>query len=139
MSAPLVALLVVAAAAAAVWVWVGWRRRRAMRRPAADLLGVFAADRGRALVLAFTTQDCGPCKTLQRPALEALTQRYPGRLVYREVDAVGSPDLARRFGVLTVPSTVVISPGGEVRAINHGAAIVDRLAAQIGLNGQPGP
>ncbi len=88
-----------------------------------------------ALVLAFTTPDCVPCKTVQRPALESLEGKFPGRLVTREIDALDAPHLARRFGILTVPSTVVIGPDGEIRAINHGAATADRLAMQAGFNG----
>lgn len=132
---PILALAIILAVFAVVWTWLAWRRRRAMRRPAIDLLTNFGAG-DCALVLAFTTDDCAPCKTVQHPALEALEQLYPGRLVYREVDAVRSSDLVQRFGILTVPSTVVIGPGGEVRAINHGTATAERLATQVDLNGR---
>jgi hypothetical protein len=54
------------------------------------------------------------------------------------VDALIEPQLAARFGILTVPSTVVIGPAGDVRAINNGTATAERLATQVGLNGQPG-
>lgn len=138
MREPLLALGLLAVAFGGIRVWLGWRRRAVMRTGAADLLAAFDATRAGALVLAFTTPECVPCKTIQRPVLEELEQRYPGRLVFKEVDAARSPELARRFGILTVPSTVVIGPDGEIRAINHGTASAERLAVQIGLNGQWG-
>ena len=138
MREPLLVLGLLAVAFGGIRVWLGWRRRRLMRAGAADLLVAFDAARAGALVLAFTTPECVPCKTIQRPALEDLEQRYPGRLVFREVDAARSPELVRRFGILTVPSTVVIGSDGEIRAINNGTATAERLAAQIGLNGHRG-
>lgn len=50
-----------------------------------------------------------------------------------EVDALREPRLAARFGVLTVPSTVVIGSDGAIRAINNGAAGTERLAVQAGF------
>ncbi len=135
MREPLLAMGLLAVAFAGVRVWWGWHRRRVMRAGAADLLTRFDVNGSDALVLAFTTPECVPCKTVQRPALDALLERFPGRIAVAEVDALQTPDLARRFGILTVPSTVVIGPDGTIRAINHGTAAADRLAVQAGLNG----
>lgn len=138
MREPLLALAVLALAAAAVATWVGWRGRRAARSGATDLLGAFAADGARALILAFSTPECAPCKTVQRSALEALEQAFPGLVAVRDVDALARSDLARRFGILTVPSTVVIGRAGEIRAINHGIASTERLAVQAKLTSEEG-
>ena len=133
MREPLLALGLLVVAFGGVRMWVGWRRRHVMRAGAPDLLAAFSAAQRDALVLAFTTPECMPCKTVQRPALDALLQRFPGRIAVAEVDALQTPHLARRFGILTVPSTVVIGPDGEVRAINHGTVTTERLATQAGL------
>ncbi len=135
MREPLVALGLLLVAAGAVWLWLAWRQRGARRAGAADLVTAYDATHAGALVLAFTTPDCVPCKTVQRPALEVLERQFPGRIVTGEIDALDAPALARRFGILTMPSTVVIGPNGEVRAINHGTATADRLAEQARLNG----
>ena len=71
----LLALALVAAVLAVAWLGLTWRSRRFRRRIAADLL----ADR-RPLVLAFSTPDCVPCKTIQKPALEELQRRIFIRL-----------------------------------------------------------
>ena len=126
----LLVLGVVATTLVVLWLAVHWRGGRYRARSAADLV------RGEMpLVLAFSTPDCVPCRTVQKPALEELRRRFPGRVVVREVDAVLEPALAARFGILTVPSTVLISAGGRVVAINQGAVGWERLAAQLELNG----
>ncbi|MDR7481889.1 MAG: thioredoxin family protein [Armatimonadota bacterium] len=131
--APLVALGIVTAVVAAVALLLAWRRRRVLRLGAADLVASYRLNGARALVLAFTTPECAPCKTVQRPALQALEQRFPGQVVVAEVDALRERGLAARFGILTVPSTVVIASTGRVRAVNSGAVLAERLARQIGL------
>src|SRR2546425_1120378 len=115
---------------AAPWLGLTWRSRRFRRRMAGDLL----VD-GRPLVLAFSTPDCVPCKTIQKPALEELQRRYRDRVVVREVDALAQPALAGRFGILTVPTTVVVGEEGAIVAINHGAVEWEKLALQLALNG----
>jgi thioredoxin-like negative regulator of GroEL len=48
-----------------------------------------------------------------------------------KVDAARQPQVARAFGVLTVPSTVVLAPSGNVVAVNHGFAPTGRLVEQL--------
>ena len=119
----LLAFSLVAAVLAVSWAGLAWRSWRFRRRTAADLL----VNSGP-LVLAFSTPDCVPCKTIQKPALEELQRRYQDRVNIREVDALAQPELAGRFGILTVPSTVVVGATGVVLAINHGAADWEKLA-----------
>lgn len=124
------ALAVVLAVLAAGSLWVAWAGRRAAQRDARDLLATFGAMPSGVPMLAFTTPDCRSCRTIQGPALRALTHRHPDRIAVEEVNALEATGLARRFGILTVPSTVVIGPGGELRAVNHGAVSAERLAWQ---------
>ena len=50
------------------------------------------------------------------------------------VDAARQPDAARAFGILTVPSTVVVAAGGKhVVAVNHGFTPSQRLVEQLTL------
>ena len=126
----LLALALVAAVLIVAWLGLAWRSRQFRRRTAADLL-----SDGRPLVLAFSTPDCIPCKTIQKHALDELQRRYQDRVSVREVDALDQPALAGRFGILTVPSTVIVGAGGAILAINHGAVDWERLALQLAVNG----
>ena len=131
----LLVLAVIAGALTVVWLGLRWRSARYRRPEARDVLTQLAVRRGPA-VLAFTTPECVPCRTMQRPALEELQRRYPGRFEVREIDATVTPELAERFGLMTVPSTVLIDPHGRVLAINHGLARWPKLAGQLSLNGR---
>ena len=55
----------------------------------------------------------------------------PASLRVVSVDAARQPAVAKAFGILTVPSTVVLGSTGLVLAINHGFAPSDRLSAQL--------
>ncbi len=128
----LLIIALIAAALIAIWLVLAWRSRRYRRHGAADLLAAASASR---LILVFSTPDCVPCRTIQKPALDELQRLFPGRVEVRDVDPTIELELAGRFGILTVPSTVVIGDHGQVLAINHGITDRKRLAAQLGLNG----
>lgn len=55
---------------------------------------------------------CGPCKMLA-PALEEVGAEVEGRAKVVKVDIDASPDLAQRFGIMSVP-TLVVFKGGQV-------------------------
>lgn len=82
-------------------------------------------------ILYFTTPDCVPCKTIQRPALEKVKTAYGDRLDVVEVNAYEKPDLARQWGVLSVPTTFVLDAAGNPVHVNHGATPASRLLKQM--------
>lgn len=132
----LLILALIAAALLLLWLALRWRSRRYRRGGALDLLRTGSR---RPLVMAFSTPECVPCRTQQRPALAELQRRFPGRVEVREVDATVQPHLAERFGIMTVPSTVVVDLFGRVVAINHGMTRWEKLAVQMRLNGARPP
>ncbi len=97
------------------------------RRAARAVHGVSLAP-DRPTVLYFWSHDCHQCRVAQAPALDRLAQETAVHIV--PVDAVAERGLADRFGVLTVPTTIVIDPTGGVRAVNHGFAPLPKLRAQ---------
>lgn len=82
--------------------------------------------RGQPYVLYFSGPNCTICRTHQEPALS----RLEGVSV-EKVDAVERADLARRFSVYTVPTTVVIGADGRAQAVNYGYAPVEKLRKQL--------
>ena len=103
-----------------------------VRRTSGDPL-TFSRNDGRNTLLYFYTEHCVPCKALQAPALERLSEAYPGRFSLVEVNALENDALARRFHILTVPSTVVLGEDGRVIDANLGYAPAKKLAVQLGL------
>lgn len=86
---------------------------------------------GRPVVIAFSTPSCAACHTAQKPALSRLQANAGGAVRILEVDAAARPEVARRFGILTVPSTAVLDGEGRVLALNQGFASAERLAEQL--------
>jgi thiol-disulfide isomerase/thioredoxin len=79
----------------------------------------------------FTTPDCAPCKTVQRPAIDRVSDLLGEKLEVVEIDATERPDLAKTWGVLSVPTTFVLDERGEARYVNNGVARAEKLLEQI--------
>jgi thiol-disulfide isomerase/thioredoxin len=104
-----------------------------LARAGAPLWGVLGeTPDGRRGLVAFSTPSCAACHTAQAPAIAAAEQQLGASSVrVIRVDASRQPEVARAFGVLTVPSTVVLEPAGRVVAVNQGFAPSGRLIEQL--------
>ena len=60
----------------------------------------------------FWTIWCGPCKMLA-PVIEELAEDFYGKAVIGKVDVDENENLARRFGIMSIP-TVLIFKNGEI-------------------------
>ncbi len=90
------------------------------------------APDGRRALVSFSTPSCAACHTAQAPAVKAVeAQLGPAVVRVIKIDAARQPEVARAFGVLTVPSTIVLAPTGQVVAINQGFAPSGRLVEQL--------
>jgi thiol-disulfide isomerase/thioredoxin len=122
-----IALLVIFGSLGLAWVY-----QQRLRQRTSGLLGEFGDLRPGTFVLVyFTTPACVPCKTVQRPAIQKLSTILGDGLQVLEIDASRQPEVANRWGVLSVPTTFVIDTRGQVRHINHGVARTDQLLMQI--------
>ncbi|HTI13514.1 MAG TPA: thioredoxin family protein [Dictyobacter sp.] len=82
-------------------------------------------------ILAFSSEDCTPCHRLQHPALLRVQNMRGESVSVTEIDAPASPELAQRYQVLTVPTTVVLDADGKAHAVNYGFANAHRLLEQV--------
>ena len=60
----------------------------------------------------FWASWCGPCKMLS-PVMESLAEQYDGRVLVGKVNVDEEPELARRFGVMSIPTVVFLKNGRE--------------------------
>ncbi len=121
------ALLIILSGISFYLLYQQWTKVRAPR-----LLSDLGLRRpGATTLVYFTTPTCVPCKTIQRPAIQKASQILGDTLQVLEIDASEQPEMAQRWGVLSVPTTFVIDPGGEVRHINHGVTRAEKLMKQI--------
>ncbi len=132
----LVLVVLAAAVAAAIFIAREWSRRRVH-----SLTKVGGSETwqnlgeqpdGRRALVSFSTPACAACHAAQAPAVKAVeSQLGPEAVRVIKIDAARQPDIARAFGVLTVPSTIVLAPGGQVVAVNQGFAPSRRLVEQL--------
>lgn len=94
-------------------------------------LSLFGKLPNKPVIVYFTTPDCAPCKTIQRPALNQLSSVMGDKLQVIEIDATEQPDLARKWGVMSVPTTFLLDARGEARYVNNGVARMEKLMEQL--------
>ena len=61
----------------------------------------------------FWADWCGPCKMLS-PVVESVGSQYEGKVLVGKVNVDEEPELARRFGVMNIPTVVFLKNGQEI-------------------------
>jgi thioredoxin-like negative regulator of GroEL len=122
MNSQLWALAVVGVVVLAAAGLEAYRSARAKRLAAGATLSAAAAP----YILYFTGDGCTVCRTHQEPALAKL-----GEVRVDKVDAIADRELAERFHVYTLPTTVVMSADGRALHVNYGYAPANKLDRQL--------
>jgi hypothetical protein len=99
-----------------------YRSARARRLAA----GATSAPAAEPYILYFTGEGCTVCRTHQEPALAKL-----GPVRVDKIDALAERELAERFQVYTLPTTVVMSADGGALHINYGYTPAGKLDRQL--------
>lgn len=73
---------------------------------------------------------CGPCKMLA-PALEEVEREVAGRAKVYKLDIDQSPDIARRYSVMSVP-TLMVFEDGQVKRQAVGVQPKQSILAMLG-------
>jgi thiol-disulfide isomerase/thioredoxin len=105
--------------------------QRLLVRASHNIFSLFKKLPNKPVLVYFTTPDCAPCKTVQRPAIDRVSNLLGEKLQVVEIDATQRPDLARTWGVMSVPTTFVLDARGEARYVNNGVARAEKLLEQI--------
>ena len=61
----------------------------------------------------FWADWCGTCKMLS-PVVESIGSQYEGKVLVGKVNVDEEPELARRFGVMNIPTVVFLKNGQEI-------------------------
>ena len=64
------------------------------------------------VLIDFWAPWCGPCRMLA-PAVAQIAEEYAGKAKVCKVNVDEAPELARRFGIMSIP-TVLVFKGGQL-------------------------
>ncbi len=108
-------LLVLTALTGAVWLSIQWLRNYFADRhfPERFDRSDVGLNGSGALIVEFTTPYCYECKEAL-PVLEAASKIHSSHLAV--VDASDRPDLARKYGIKTTPTILVVDRKGKVKS-----------------------
>ena len=71
----------------------------------------------KAVLVDFFATWCGPCKMLS-PVLEGVAEKMKDKVTIVKVDVDRSPDLAAKFGVMSVPTMIMFKNCRQVDAFS---------------------
>ena len=83
------------------------------------------------VIVDFWAEWCGPCHAVA-PVLDQIAQERSSELRLVKVNIDEEPDLARRYGVMSIP-TIVLFKAGEPAAAAIGAQPKKMLEKSLGL------
>lgn len=105
--------------------------QRLLVRARNNVFTLFNTLPDKPVIVYFTTPDCIPCKTVQRPAIHQVSVVLGESLEVIEIDATARPDLAKTWGVMSVPTTFLLDARGQARYVNNGVTRAEKLLEQI--------
>ncbi len=72
-----------------------------------------AVDTAPLAMVDFWADWCGPCKMVA-PFVEKIADDYDGKALVAKVNIDEEPELAQRFGVMSIPTLVFLKDGQEI-------------------------
>jgi len=81
-------------------------------------------------ILYFASESCAACPSQAR-YLDQLVSLWQDKLEVQKIDAEVEPETAVKYGVFTLPTTILIDQQGDVREINYGLTHTQKLTQQV--------
>lgn len=125
--------LVVGVSTLAWLLWRWWAARQVEELQTVELPAPLSqqVSAGTPAVLYFSTEACVQCRLQQTPVLERFAAETG--IVVHKFDAMHQAELADFYGVMTVPTTVVLDRQRRPVAINYGLATLAKLTEQVNV------
>ena len=81
----------------------------------------------------FWAEWCGPCKMIA-PILDEIASEQEGRLTVAKLNVDDAPGIARRFGVMSIPTLILFNAGEPAKRVvgaKPKAALLGELAEYL--------
>ena len=83
----------------------------------------------RPVLVDFWAEWCGPCRMLS-PTIDQIAEDYDGKVTVGKINIDEEPELARRFGVMSIP-TLILFKDGSIVSRSVGVVSKDKIAAML--------
>ena len=83
------------------------------------------------VIVDFWATWCGPCKMLA-PVLEEFAKEHDGTVKVGKVNVDDEPELAIKFGIVSIPTLIVFEKGEKVN-MSVGYCTADEIAKLVGV------
>lgn len=89
------------------------------------------AQEAKPVLVDFWATWCGPCRMVS-PIVDELSEELSDSIKVAKVNVDEEPELASQFGVMSIP-TLVLVKGGAVAATSVGARPKEDIRKQLGI------
>lgn len=83
----------------------------------------------RPVLVDFWAEWCNPCRMLS-PTVDVIAKEYENRAIVGKVNIDEEPELANRFGVMSIP-TLIVFKDGSVAGKSVGVVTKDKIASML--------
>jgi thioredoxin 1 len=83
----------------------------------------------RPVLVDFWAEWCAPCRMLS-PTIDQIAEDYDGKVTVGKVNIDEEPELAQRFGVMSIP-TLILFKDGSIVSRSFGIVGKDKIAAML--------
>lgn len=83
----------------------------------------------RPVLVDFWAEWCAPCRMIS-PTIDQIAEDYDGKVTVGKINIDEEPELAQRFGVMSIP-TLILFKDGSIVSRSVGVVGKDKIAAML--------